>query len=388
MEINIKNPNALEMKSENQRTLLNILRRRSTSRADLAEQLHLTRSCITFLVDDLMERGLLRETVTKGTGVGRPPVMLEIVPEARVVGGVNIRRSSTSVGFVNLAGETLIEEEISNEGIPAEQQLCRIGEILLCQQKALAVPDEMVLGVGLCAPGPLDFRTGCLLTPPNFPGWRHVPAADILSRETGFSVYAENVSGAMALREWFFGAAREMNHFMVMQINEGIGAGVVTGGSLYRGANGLGCEIGHATIQLNGRPCACGNRGCLEAYAAIPALLKDTPFSCWEEVVSRAETDAQARALIDEEAGYLSAAIVSAINLFDLENIILMGDVAARPGRLAPLIEKTVSGCVIAHGSGPSAAISFDDRSMPVCDGAMACLYAFFVTEPQRSRLS
>lgn len=386
METNIKNPNALAMKSENQRTLLNILRRSSTSRADLAEQTGLTRSCITFLVDDLMERGLLRQTVKYGSGVGRHPVMLEIVPDARIVGGVTIRRGAVSVGFVDLAGNILIGEELSNEGIPAHKQLKRIGDILLRQQAVLGVADDHILGVGLCAPGPLDFRTGRLLTPPNFSAWHSVPAADLLSQSTGFSVYAENISGAIALREWFYGAARTMDHFMVMQINEGVGAGIVTGGGLYRGANGLGCEIGHATIQLNGRPCDCGNRGCLEAYASMPALLRDTCYASWQEVVDRARTDPRAQELIAEEAGFLSAAIVSAINLFDLENIILTGDIAYRPDELTSRINETVSRCVIAHGSGPAADISFIDRKPTVLDGAMACLYAFFINEPQRSR--
>ncbi len=382
-----KNPEALYMKSENQRLILNALKNNSASRTELADRSGLTRPCITFLVNDLIKRGLVRETVTRSTGVGRHPVMLEIVPDSRVVGGVNISRNCISVGFVNLGGRTLVSETIKNDDLSAVDGLTMIADMLLRQQAELKMPDERVIGIGVCAPGPLDYRTGQILNPPNFNAWHKLPVADILSRRTGFPVFLENVSGAMAICEWFFGRARGKDNFMVMPVNEGIGAGVVAGGTLYRGANGLGCEIGHSSIQYNGRKCACGNRGCLETYASIKSLLNKTPFSSWREVVDESETSPEAQALIVAEATYLSAAIVNAVNLFDLEHIILMGDVAYKPDALKRALEKNVLPCVIAQGNTSAPTIDFAVSDTPICVGAMACLYAFFLNEPHRNAI-
>jgi len=122
-----------------------------------------------------------------------------------------------------------------------------------------------VEAVGVSAPGPMDVAAGRILSPPNLPGWREVPLREWFAAAFDAPVAVENDADAGALAEWRYGAARGTRHAVYLTMSTGVGAGLVLGGRLHRGRLGAG-EIGHAPIEWDGEPCACGLRGCLEAY--------------------------------------------------------------------------------------------------------------------------
>jgi len=124
---------------------------------------------------------------------------------------------------------------------------------------------EGVEAVGLALPGPLDAEAGCVLSPPNLPGWDAVPVAEWVAAAIDAPTAIENDADAAALAEWRHGAAQGARHAVFLTMSTGVGAGLVLGGRLHRGRGGAG-EIGHAPIEWEGAPCACGLRGCLEAY--------------------------------------------------------------------------------------------------------------------------
>jgi glucokinase len=132
---------------------------------------------------------------------------------------------------------------------------------LLSAQPGGAVPRAL----GVCAPGPLDSRAGVVQGPPNLPGWRDMRLVDWLAREFGCAVALENDANAAALAEWQARAPRP-GSLVYLTLSTGVGAGLVLDGRLYRGARDLAGEIGHAPVVWDGEPCACGLRGCLEAY--------------------------------------------------------------------------------------------------------------------------
>ena len=149
----------------------------------------------------------------------------------------------------------------------------------LCAEAGLEV--SALRGVGVSAPGPLDPASGVLLHPPNLPGWREVPIRRLLGEQLGLPVRVENDANAAALAEWRFGAGRGFQHVAHLTMSTGVGAGLVLGGTLYAGKLGMAGEIGHAPVEWYGEACACGGRGCLEAYVGGAAwtrrLARTTP---------------------------------------------------------------------------------------------------------------
>ena len=128
-----------------------------------------------------------------------------------------------------------------------------------------------VIGVGVGAPGPLDRERGIVVTTPNL-GWTNFPLRDVISERTRLPVRIDNDANCATLGEWWLGAARGANNVIGMTIGTGIGGGIIMGGRLYHGSSDVAGEIGHATIDITGRRCKCGNYGCLEAYASGPSI--------------------------------------------------------------------------------------------------------------------
>ena len=120
--------------------------------------------------------------------------------------------------------------------------------------------------IGVSAPGPVDPVRGEILHPPNLPGWGRVPLRDLLAGALGAPVRVENDANAAALAEWRSGAGRGYEDLVFLTMSTGVGAGLVLGGRLHAGLCGNAGELGHLPVEWDGEPCACGLRGCLEAY--------------------------------------------------------------------------------------------------------------------------
>jgi glucokinase len=167
--------------------------------------------------------------------------------------------------------------------------------VALVQEAGLAPADVAALGVSL--PGPIDLEAGVLHEPPNLPGWHQVPVRDLLAQTFACPIRLENDANAAALAEWRFGAGQGFAHLVYLTMSTGVGGGLVLDGRLYRGAGGNAGEIGHVPIEWPGELCACGMRGCLEAYVGGAAwarrLARVTPAGSRVQVL--AGSAAQAR---------------------------------------------------------------------------------------------
>ena len=128
--------------------------------------------------------------------------------------------------------------------------------------------------IGVSVPSPFDPARGVVLNPPNLPGWHEVPVRALLEDAFGVPVFLENDANAAALAEWHFGAARGFEHVVYLTMSTGVGGGLILGGRLYRGVLASAGEIGHMPIEWDGAPCACGRRGCFEAYVGGAAWAK------------------------------------------------------------------------------------------------------------------
>ena len=194
---------------------------------------------------------------------------------SRYVLGIDIGGTSFTVGAVLEDGSRVAAlrnaPTIAESG--ADIVLDRIIAIsrAVMEETRAAEPGATFIGVGAGAPGPLDTKRGVVLLTPNL-GWVDYPLADRLHEGLALPVVIDNDANCAVLGEWWMGAARGTQHAIGFTIGTGIGGGIIMNGRLYHGASDCAGEIGHTTIDSNGRRCACGNYGCLEAYASGPAI--------------------------------------------------------------------------------------------------------------------
>ncbi|MER8862280.1 ROK family protein [Mesorhizobium sp. M0751] len=237
-----------------------------------------------------------------------------------------------------------------------------IGQIIALAGTLLAeYPRAKVVGIGMCAPGPLDPKAGIVIGPPTLAGWHNVPLIDILSRQFGLPVRLENDANAAALGEWRFGAGRGTGSLVFVTVSTGIGGGVVADGHIYHGRRGLAAEIGHMTITGEGDRCFCGTVGCFEAVASGTALgrratqltapsdgsllrrLSNNGDVSARHVVDAARTgDVAARQLVEAEAKWLGIGFTNLLHLYSPDLIVMGGGLSNGFDLLAPTIRATV----------------------------------------------
>src|SRR6266550_3391418 len=205
-----------------------------------------------------------------------------------------------------------------------------------------------VIGVGVGAPGPLDREKGLVIVAPNL-GWRNFPLRDRVSEHLGIPATLDNDANCATVGEWWQGAARGGRNVIGMTIGTGIGGGLILDGKLFHGSSDVAGEIGHTTIDLNGRHCKCGNYGCLEAYASGPAiatrarevLVREEGESVMPGMVDgrleeiTAETvylaasqgDAVANEIVRDTARYLGVGIANLLNTLNVDVVVVAGGV-------------------------------------------------------------
>lgn len=341
--------NLTYMKLSNKRLILNIVKKKPLSRAELARTTGLTRASVTLLVEEFVKEGILIETGTAEADFGRKPMLLDLNPDCYYAVGVSIARDGCNIGIINFKGVLLYKRRVNlfaNHSVYKNINIIteNIKEIIMSS----ALPYERFLGIGVNTPGPVDIKNGTILNPPNFNIWHNVNIAEEFNKALNMDVYLENNSTSLALAEKNYGNGTGFHSFMLLVVDTGIGAGIIINDIIYRGVMGFGSEAGHMSVYLNGKPCNCGNRGCLELYASIPAILEyinqyDENISSWKEIVDKALSGNKlCMDTIDREAFYLSAGIVNVLNLLELEAVILTGNISYKHDLLIDKIRKNV----------------------------------------------
>lgn len=289
-------------------------------------------------------------------GDGAPVLALDIGGTKLAAGVVD--RTGTVHSFLVAPTEP---ERGPDDGL---QRLFELG------RRALADAGLEVAAVGIGCGGPLDSEQGVLLAPLHLPGWRDVPVVALAQKEFGRPAALENDATAAAAGEHQFGAGAGARHMVYLTLSTGVGGGVIVDGRLYRGAMGNGGELGHVTVDWEGRPCrGCGRNGCLEAYAsgtsigerAAEALATSSNSSMLaalerptaaDVAAAARDGDALAIQLWDETVAALACGLTSIVNLFEPEVVVLGGGVT-RVGEqlLAPVRAEVEARAVRPAGS-------------------------------------
>jgi glucokinase len=267
--------------------------------------------------------------------------------------GVDVGGTKVAAGLVNCQGEI---------GTSLRMPMCANGEAAAgfnavtsaidCLLAANLETPTTLRAIGVCAPGPLDPKTGVVINPPNLPCWRNFPLAAGISQRYSVPVKVDNDANAAALAEVLWGAGRGHRNVFYATIGTGIGTGIVLDGRIFHGRTGAAAEGGHVSIDYNGPRCRCGKRGCIEVLAAGPAILrraraklavqpaprsKILDLACGKidavttEMVGQANADGDplAKEVLLETVELLSVWLGNTIDLLEPDVMIVGGGVAA-----------------------------------------------------------
>ncbi|MFE0175686.1 ROK family protein [Streptomyces sp. NPDC059002] len=295
------------------------------SRLELAERTGLTPQAVSKITARLRAEGLAAEAGRRASTGGKPRTVLRLVPDAGHAVGLHLDRDELTAVLVDLAGAVVAERRAPLAFAAGADAVvdAAAGEV-----RALLAGHGAVSGVGVALPGPLDHVAGVLHRVTGFPAWDGYPLGDALAGRLGLPVVVDKDTNAAALGLALAGAAES---FAYLHLGTGLGAGLVLGGALYRGARTGAGEFGHQVLQLDGPPCACGDRGCVEALCLA----------------------AVARGDLDEAARVLGAAAGNLVGLLDIDRVLLGGrTVLAAEDLFVRGVGAVVAECVRRGGGG------------------------------------
>lgn len=295
----------------NRRIVLEAIREHGpATRGDIAERVGLTVQTVSTIVRELEDQGYLLSVREEPKGRGLPPATLRINPDGGYAVGLHVTPLGIEGALINLAGDIVGESTREAPQAKPDKAFKLIGSIVEALRKLR--PTGRMLGVGLALPGPFEVESMSFVGPTTMAGWNNIAVRERLTEVTGLPAFIEADMAAAALGERLYGLGAEFSDFYYLYFGVGLGGTLVHEGAPLRGAWGNAGEIGHMPVVLNGEPCPCGNRGCLERYVSYDA------FSRRPKRMSEAAWAARV-------APIFRNAIVSIENLMDPQTIILGG---------------------------------------------------------------
>ncbi len=320
--------------------LKTIFETETISRAEIARITRLTRTTVSDVVGGLLAEGLVREVGIGESIGGKSPILLSLVKDSRYMISVNLAHDQFCGAVVNLRGEIKDMESVPVSGRDGEQALALVYEIL---DRLVQKQWAPLVGIGVGTPGLVNTSEGMVVNAVNL-DWQNLPLAQLLRNRYHMPVHIMNDSQAAAIGEYVYGGGYKADeNLVVINIRQGIGAGILVNGRLFQGDGGGAGEIGHMVIQENGALCRCGNHGCLETVASTRAVVQRAKALAVEypssTLAQRPENitldslqaafdagDALACKVVLEAGHYLGLSIGSLISMLNMQRFVLIGD--------------------------------------------------------------
>lgn len=307
------------------------------SRADVARLTGLTRPTVSTIVAELLESTLVIETGQGPSAGGKRPTLLSINGNSRYLIAVDLSGTDFRAARLNLRGEIEARASCPAAGIRGDDVLASIHQLI----KEIEPAHGGLLGIAIASPGLVDPHNGIIRRAVNL-GWVNIPLRDLLEERYHRPVHVANDSHMAALAEFTYGKPIDSDNLIVIRAGRGVGAGIILGGLPFYG-DGFGAgEIGHVVVDIDGDPCTCGNRGCLETTSSVNAILHQLsiadgvhsspaglPLPNWSQFVTAvADHDPIAIDIAATAGRHLGVAVANLVGAFNIQTIVLAGRVA------------------------------------------------------------
>lgn len=329
------------IKSINEGAVLKLVRDRGPiTRADIVTLTGLTQPTVGGLLEELVEEGVIRPVGRGPSTGGRKPLLYGFNPAAALVIGVDVGGTKMAGGLTDLSGKVLARQTITQHDGPVdpyERLIHLIGSLL-----ALAPPSVRIRGIGLGVAGVTNLANGMVTMAPAL-GWADFPLGAKLEERFGLPVFLDNDVNAILLGERWFGVAREVRHALCVAVGTGIGASIMMGGQIHRGADEATGEVGHVVTTLEAlerQPVTRTAHGFLEEVSSGTGIARRGSQALGRDVTTvdvfrlAAEGNPQARQVVDEAAKHLGLALANMISLLNPQLLILTGGVMRSQNQL------------------------------------------------------
>jgi glucokinase-like ROK family protein len=389
--------------------LQRLVEHQALSRAALASATGLNKSTVSSLVQELLAMGLVHEVGLSSGSVGRPSVMLELNSDAGFIASCELGVDFIAVASARFGPDVFWQQREATHP-KADQRVILNRVITLLQQAVNAGKDHSQRGLGLAlgVPGLVDYHDGTLLFAPNLK-WENVPLRDALQRVFGaVPIFVENEANLAALGEYFFGAAKGYDDVLFISAGVGLGGGVVRNGHLFRGKTGFASEFGHMTINPDGEPCNCGNRGCWETLVSQSALFRhirraveghrasklidlthgDLARLSVPLVVEAAHAeDAVAREALEQAGRYLGIGIASLVNALNPDLVVFGGILSLAGVFILPVLEEELHRRALRWSAAATKVVLSQHGSDACVMGGVATVYQDILLHPGAYRI-
>lgn len=322
-----------------------ILNEGPISRATISTKVGLTKATVSAIVADLIEKKLIREIGSDDTSLGRKPILLEFCNENGNVISIDLAVDYITVFTSDLRGNHCGLKQYKNQ---FDKNMIIMRLINLIDETIETLEDTPlgVVGISIAIHGVTN-NNEVIFAP--YYDYTDLPIAKAIEDKFGIPVCIENEANLLAIGEHAF--RRKNEDLVAFSVHSGIGVGIIIDGKLHKGHSGLAGEVGHSIIVAGGRPCPCGNMGCLEQYASEKAILRDyaekkgvISVTLDEFVADYNRNDEDAKALIENFAMYISVAINNVHHSFDPDVIVINSLLVTYIPELLPMIKNNMVG--------------------------------------------
>jgi predicted NBD/HSP70 family sugar kinase len=347
----------------NRRIVLNLIREHQPiSRAELARRMNVRRAALTAIVRDLLQAGDVYETGPAASVRGRRPTLIRVQTSGRFAVAVDVRPGKTSIALADFSGAVLERRVFETPREPADLAKCLVTHVeSILESRAGGVETPALHGIGIVVPGMVDRRSGQILYAPRL-GWRDVHLRDAVRKHLDVPVSVESAPIACALaRLWLMtGEPRSVNNFGYVSVSDGVGVGIVMSGEVLRGEHHTAGELGHVSLDPSGPLCACGKRGCWEAFACNSTTIaryaeavsgstssrgsKARRALAVEEIIRRAQVgEPAAVAALTETGRQIGRGLAAVVSAYNPKRLYIGGEVTAA----WDLIEKPIRSALV-----------------------------------------
>ncbi|WP_058961657.1 ROK family transcriptional regulator [Type-E symbiont of Plautia stali] len=357
------------------------------SRTAIAENMKLSKAAISPLVKEMLNAGLLEESLAESSGQGRPSVLLKMRADSAYFLGASLLGEYVVLVLIDMHGLVLASTHMPLDPDPQQLSATLAAAIPdLIAQKCISA--DQLIGLGVTLSGFVD-ENQAICVQSALLGWKNVPLADMLKQQTGLDVSLENDAKALAVSEKIFGVAKKARNFTLISHGDGIGSAHFFQGQLHRGAHGGAGEIAHCTIEPGGRPCRCGKRGCLDTLASLTAIRESMRDKALEsqtiaELEALAVKGNSAAIAILHQAGHaLGLSIANIIQMNDPELIVIAHQPDAFDGLLKTVVMQSIDSHVLPSimGKTPISSIVISEQSWARAAASVAA-YRFIIQLP------
>lgn len=337
------------MRKNNKGNILNLIReKKPVSKSELSKITNMSPTSVSRIVTELIELGLIEETELASGRIGRKALLLDTVSSSVYTVCVQVDQDILRIGIIDFDGTIINEHTVicdapSMNWTDFSDKICYEVENLV---EETDFDKNKIIGLGIGVPGLIDTANGLVLTSPQLK-WVNVQLAKYIEGKLGYPIMIDNIIKAKALAENTYGAAKAAKRVAFVHFGTGVGSALILNNKIYRGVTNSAGEIGHTTINPNGKLCDCGRRGCLQTYITERAILQEAKaiknISSVNEIFEAfLNGEDWAICLLDKLHTYISIAICNVICMYNPDTVIFGGKMTEQPPETESIIKRKV----------------------------------------------